>query len=118
MAPSRLKGTRSVPLRYSGRSVRERSDHARDDDRHPRFGSPEPCFRSPRAVPKFVRRYADADAATTGIGARRHGDTAGTRGHRQPTQSTLPPSVRKDEDTTGRGVVDDLGPVPQICRNC
>jgi hypothetical protein len=39
-------------------------------------------------------------------------------GHRQPTQSTLPPSVRKDEDTTGRGVVDDLGPVPQICRNC
>jgi len=41
-------------------------------------------------------------------------------GHRQPTQSSLPPSVRKDEDTTttGRGTVDDLGPLPKICRNC
>jgi hypothetical protein len=39
-------------------------------------------------------------------------------GHRQPTQGSLPPSVRKEEDTTGRGVVDGLGPVPQICRNC
>jgi hypothetical protein len=39
-------------------------------------------------------------------------------GHRQPTQGTLPPSVRKDEGTTGRGVVDDLGPIPKICRNC
>jgi hypothetical protein len=50
--------------------------------------------------------------------------TAGTAipqapvGHRQPTQGGLPPSVRKDEDTTGRGVADDLGPVPKICRNC
>jgi len=50
---------------------------------------------------------------------------AGTRvtpqapvGHRQPTQGTLPPDVRKDEDTTGRGVVDQLGPIPQICKNC
>ena len=40
-------------------------------------------------------------------------------GHRQPTQSGLPPSVRKDEDsTTGGAVVDDLGPLPKICRNC
>jgi hypothetical protein len=39
-------------------------------------------------------------------------------GHRQPTQGGLPPSVRKEEDTTGRRAVDDLGPVPQICRNC
>src|SRR5262245_29412527 len=40
-------------------------------------------------------------------------------GHRQPTQGSLPPSVRKDEDTTtGRGAVDDLGPLPKICRNC
>jgi hypothetical protein len=39
-------------------------------------------------------------------------------GHRQPTQGGLPPSVRKEEDTTGRGAVDGLGPVPQICRNC
>jgi hypothetical protein len=39
-------------------------------------------------------------------------------GHRQPTQGSLPPSVRKEEDTTGRRAVDDLGPVPQICRNC
>ena len=39
-------------------------------------------------------------------------------GHRQPTQGGLPPSVRQDEDTTGRGVVDGLGRVPQICRNC
>ena len=39
-------------------------------------------------------------------------------GHRQPTQSTLPPAVRKDEDTTGRATVDELGPLPKICRNC
>jgi hypothetical protein len=39
-------------------------------------------------------------------------------GHRQPTQGSLPPSVRKDEGTTGRRAVDDLGPVPQICKNC
>lgn len=39
-------------------------------------------------------------------------------GHRQPTQSTLPPAVRKDEETTGRDTVDPLGPVPSICRNC
>jgi hypothetical protein len=39
-------------------------------------------------------------------------------GHRQPTQSTLPPAVRKDEGTTGRDTVDPLGPIPSICRNC
>jgi hypothetical protein len=40
-------------------------------------------------------------------------------GHRQPTQSGLPPAVRKDEaGTTGRREVDPLGPVPSICRNC
>jgi hypothetical protein len=38
-------------------------------------------------------------------------------GHRQPTQSTLPPAVRKEEDSTRRAV-DDLGPVPKICKNC
>ena len=39
-------------------------------------------------------------------------------GHRQPMQSTLPPAVRKEEDTTGRRPVDDLGPIPKICSNC
>ena len=39
-------------------------------------------------------------------------------GHRQPTQSTLPPAVRKDEGTPGRDAVDPLGPVPSICKNC
>jgi hypothetical protein len=38
-------------------------------------------------------------------------------GHRQPTQSTLPDSVRKDEQSPGRKV-DDLGRIPSICRNC
>jgi hypothetical protein len=39
-------------------------------------------------------------------------------GHRQPTQSTLPPAVRKDEGTPGRNAADPLGPVPSICKNC
>jgi hypothetical protein len=39
-------------------------------------------------------------------------------GHRQPMQSTLPPAVRKEEVTTGRRPVDDLGPIPKICSNC
>jgi hypothetical protein len=39
-------------------------------------------------------------------------------GHRQPTPSTLPPAVRKEEESTGRGAVDQLGPVPKICKNC
>jgi hypothetical protein len=38
-------------------------------------------------------------------------------GHRQPTQSTLPPAVRQEEDTARREP-DPLGPVPSICRNC
>ena len=38
-------------------------------------------------------------------------------GHRQPTQSTLPPAVRKEEDSARREP-DPLGPVPNICRNC
>ena len=39
-------------------------------------------------------------------------------GHRQPTQGTLPPAVRKDEATPGRNAADPLGPVPSICKNC
>jgi hypothetical protein len=40
-------------------------------------------------------------------------------GHRQPTQGTLPPAVRKEESSTsGRRPVDELGPVQNICRNC
>lgn len=41
-------------------------------------------------------------------------------GHRQPTARSLPPGVRKDEDTVGegRGTEDPLGPLPQICRGC
>jgi hypothetical protein len=38
-------------------------------------------------------------------------------GHRQPTQSTLPPAVRKEEDSARREP-DPLGPIPNICRNC
>jgi hypothetical protein len=38
-------------------------------------------------------------------------------GHRQPTQSTLPPAVRQEEDSARREP-DPLGPVPNICRNC
>jgi len=38
-------------------------------------------------------------------------------GHRQPTPGTLPPSVRQDE-TSGRRAIDDLGPMTSICRNC
>jgi hypothetical protein len=38
-------------------------------------------------------------------------------GHRQPTQSSLTPRVRQEENA-GRGTPDPLGPLPQICRNC
>ncbi|HMF23800.1 MAG TPA: hypothetical protein VKG24_16955 [Pseudolabrys sp.] len=38
-------------------------------------------------------------------------------GHRQPTQSTLPPAVRSEEDSR-RQPADPLGPVPKICSNC
>lgn len=38
-------------------------------------------------------------------------------GHRQPTQGTLPPAVRKEEDAK-RQPADPLGPIPNICRNC
>lgn len=38
-------------------------------------------------------------------------------GHRQPTQSTLPPAVRQEEDTARREP-DPLGPIPNICKNC
>ena len=38
-------------------------------------------------------------------------------GHRQPTQSTLPPAVRQEEDSARREP-DPLGPIPNICRNC
>jgi len=41
-------------------------------------------------------------------------------GHRQPTERSLPPSVRKNENTVGEGrpAEDPLGPLPQICRGC
>jgi len=38
-------------------------------------------------------------------------------GHRQPTQGTIPPAVRKEEDAR-RQPADPLGPIPNICRNC
>ena len=38
-------------------------------------------------------------------------------GHRQPTERSLPPGVRKEEETTGRQP-DPLGPIPKICTNC
>jgi len=38
-------------------------------------------------------------------------------GHRQPTQKNLPPQIQKDE-TTGSGVHDPLGPLPQLCKGC
>jgi len=37
-------------------------------------------------------------------------------GHRQPTERSLPPSVRKEEDA--KREPDPLGPIPSICRNC
>jgi hypothetical protein len=39
-------------------------------------------------------------------------------GHRQPTPGSLPPSVRKEEDTTKRQETDPFGPLPKICTNC
>jgi hypothetical protein len=48
--------------------------------------------------------------------------TAGTAvpqapvGHRQPTERSLPPGVRKEEDA--RRQPDPLGPIPKICTNC
>ena len=39
-------------------------------------------------------------------------------GHRQPTERSLPPGVRKEEDSTRRQEVDPLGPIPKICKNC
>lgn len=38
-------------------------------------------------------------------------------GHRQPTQRSLPPAARKDEDA-GTKPPDPLGPIPSICKNC
>ena len=38
-------------------------------------------------------------------------------GHRQPTERSLPPSVRKEEDSAKRQT-DPLGPLPKICTNC
>lgn len=38
-------------------------------------------------------------------------------GHRQPTERTLPPAVRKEEDSARREP-DPLGPLPSICKNC
>jgi hypothetical protein len=38
-------------------------------------------------------------------------------GHRQPTEKSLPPAVRKEEDAR-RQPADPLGPIPSICRNC
>jgi len=52
---------------------------------------------------------ADAKAAATPV------QPVAPVGHRQPTESSIPPQVRKDE-TTGRA--DPLGPLPQICNRC
>ena len=38
-------------------------------------------------------------------------------GHRQPMQSDLPATARKEEDSAGRKP-DPLGPIPNICKNC
>jgi hypothetical protein len=38
-------------------------------------------------------------------------------GHRQPTEKSLPPAVRREEDAR-RQPADPLGPIPSICRNC
>ncbi|HEY7232396.1 MAG TPA: hypothetical protein VH558_18720 [Pseudolabrys sp.] len=37
-------------------------------------------------------------------------------GHRQPTERSLPPGVRKEEDA--KREPDPLGPIPSICKNC
>jgi hypothetical protein len=38
-------------------------------------------------------------------------------GHRQPTQRSIPPAVRKEEDAAGKPP-DPLGPIRNICKNC
>ena len=48
-----------------------------------------------------------------------NGAAAGTTapvGHRQPTESTLPSGVRKDEASPSK--LDPLGPLPKICHDC
>ncbi len=108
------KGTGSVVSGYRGTSVRERQ---------------APMRAMTVAIPLFL---ASLPAAAQDQSKGLPGQTApsspapmtGTAvpqapvGHRQPTQSTLPPAVRKEEDTTGRRPADDLGPIPQICKNC
>lgn len=56
----------------------------------------------------------DAGAAASGTAAR----TVAPTGHRQPTERSLPPAVRKRENTTGRGVPHPFGPLPKICTDC
>jgi hypothetical protein len=39
-------------------------------------------------------------------------------GQRQPTQSSLPSSVKREEAHAARKPVDPLGPLPKICKDC
>ena len=50
--------------------------------------------------------------------SRHHAATTGMApvGHRQPTEKSLPRSVRKQED--GGAAADPFGPLPKICSNC
>ena len=39
-------------------------------------------------------------------------------GHRQPTMSSLPESLRDQENGRGRAAIDPLGPLPKLCNGC
>lgn len=39
-------------------------------------------------------------------------------GHQQPTRSSVPPEIRREENSDARRRPDPLGPVPQICVQC
>ena len=90
---------------------RKGSSHARDDDRYPSFNFAQHsrCGTGPEPA------VSEPDDAATGIG--RNGVPAGAGRSRQPTERSLPPSVRKEEDSKRRGA-DPLGPLPKICTNC
>jgi len=62
-------------------------------------------------------RTSSGQTTTPPAGATGQAGTQAPVGHRQPTQSGLPPAVRGEEDAR-RQPADPLGPVPKICSKC